>query len=72
MFWHNLDNCGVLLQNSNCLFQNDLLEKLELKLKISIDISCRKKKNINSYSRIPNQGAPECNIDELSWVSSEI
>ena len=69
MLWHNLGNSGTLLSKRNCPFQNDLLKNWNLK--ISIDFSSRKKKNI-SYSRIPNLEAPEPIIDELLWISLKI
>ena len=68
MPWNNLDNSRVLLQKKTLSVSEWFAQKLGLRLKISIDISSRKKKNVISYSRIPNKGAPERNIDELPWV----
>ena len=49
MLSHSLDNCGILLQERNCPFQNDLLKII--KLKITIDFSSRKKEKILFFTQ---------------------
>ena len=54
MLWHNLDNSGGIVAEKQLTVSEGFTQKLELKLKISIDFSSRRKKNLISFSRIPN------------------